>query len=446
MSLPGLARALLCLCLSVSVHATSPEHSKTKNLPLIQQAHFIKKEHNISTDVKNISISVQQGQFIKTEDNISTVSIAEPSIADVVVSSSKSLYINAKKTGLTSLHLLNKTGEIIAHYHIHVTPNVLLFQQGLKALNLEKNVEVEFVGNTAILKGEVRNPSDGDKLQKLIKQFLGDEQSLINLISIKRPMQINLRVKVVEMSRQIQRTIGFKWKQMFEGGDSKFGLESFFKAANKENSTFLSTIKFPIGNFKIDTLLELLDEDDLLTVLAQPNLTALSGQTASFLAGGEFPIIVPQGNNRVSIEFKEYGVVLSFTPTLLEEKHIRLHVKPEVSQLSSTQSVQLNGFTVPSLITRRAETTVEVESGQSFAIGGLLQNNVSHDVDSLPGLVNLPILGRLFKSEKFKRNETELVIIVTPYIVRPSSAGDLDYPITPSNSVDKSNSLSFYLP
>jgi pilus assembly protein CpaC len=172
-------------------------------------------------------------------------------------------------------------------------------------------------------------------------------------------------------------------------------------------------------------MIDALDDEGLINVLAEPNLTALTGETASFLAGGEFPILVPQGNNNTTIEFKKFGVSLAFTPTILNGKRINLHVRPEVSKLSDEGAISLPvGFneviTVPALVVRRAETTVELASGQSFAIAGLLSNNSAHDIHEFPFLADVPVLGALFKSDRFKRNESELVIIVTPYIVRPS--------------------------
>jgi pilus assembly protein CpaC len=176
--------------------------------------------------------------------------------------------------------------------------------------------------------------------------------------------------------------------------------------------------------------LDLAEADGLVSTLAQPNLTAISGETASFLAGGEIPIPLSQGLGAVSVEFKQYGVSLSFTPTVLSDGRISIRVRPEVSQLTDAGSVKLNGFTIPGITTRRAETTVELGSGQTFMIGGLLSNDQNTNVDKAPFLGDLPILGALFRSNGFKRNETELMIIVTPYLVRPISANQVVLPTT----------------
>ena len=190
----------------------------------------------------------------------------------------------------------------------------------------------------------------------------------------------------------------------------------------------LSASGIGIGAFDLNAVIDALEEEGLISVLAEPNLTALTGEAASFLAGGEFPILVPDSDGRVTIEFKKFGVSLSFTPTLIGQDRVNLHVRPEVSQLSSTNAVTLNNFQVPSLTTRRADTTVELGSGQSFAIAGLIQNNVTHDISKFPGLGDVPVLGSLFKSDRFQREESELVIIVTPYVVRPVSRPRLASP------------------
>ncbi|MBL4838706.1 MAG: hypothetical protein JKY34_14135, partial [Kordiimonadaceae bacterium] len=176
-------------------------------------------------------------------------------------------------------------------------------------------------------------------------------------------------------------------------------------------------------NYAIDAL----DQDGFIKVLAEPNLTALSGQTANFLAGGEFPIPIPTRDG-IAIEYREFGVKLEFTPTVMNSGRISMHVKPEVSDLSTAGAIRISGISIPSISTRRAETTVELGSGQSFAIAGLIRSNVVQDGDKYPGLGDIPILGALFRSEKFRREETELLIVVTPYLVRPVSDRQLVLP------------------
>jgi pilus assembly protein CpaC len=195
---------------------------------------------------------------------------------------------------------------------------------------------------------------------------------------------------------------------------------------------------FQAGRTDVNVLLDALENQGLVTVLAEPNLSAISGEPASFLAGGEFPIPVPQGNNTISIDFKKFGVSLNFVATIASGNRINLHVQPEVSELSSSGAIQISGINVPALTTRRAETTIELSSGQSFAVAGLLQNNVNQNINKFPWLGDVPVLGTLFRSNSFQRGETELVIIVTPYIVRPTTTANrlllpTDGYITPSD-------------
>jgi pilus assembly protein CpaC len=193
-------------------------------------------------------------------------------------------------------------------------------------------------------------------------------------------------------------------------------------------------------HFAIDSVVDALADEGLLTVLAEPNLTALSGEHADFLAGGEFPIPVSQENDTITIEFKRFGVFLSFMPVVLDSGRISLRVAPEVSQLSSAGAVTLNGFVIPALTTRKAVTTVELGSGQSFAIAGLIQNDVTQSLQKFPGIGDVPVLGQLFRSDNFQRNETELAIIVTPYLVRPSAPQQLVDPtlgVEPPNDEDR---------
>jgi pilus assembly protein CpaC len=249
------------------------------------------------------------------------------------------------------------------------------------------------------------------------------------------PLQVNLRVRVAEVNRSLLKQFGVNLLGIGSDFQVSQGDGIYVPPAGQvpdpgEDATgqiIRGTIGTTFGLSKrflgLDLIgrLNLAETDGLVTTLAEPNLTALSGETASFLAGGEFPIPVAQGNSGITIEYKQYGVGLAFTPIVLEDGRISMRVRPEVSELSNEGSIKLNDFVVPALTTRRAETTVELGSGQSFMIGGLLRNALTNDVNKAPFLGDLPVLGALFRSTSFKRQETELVIVVTPYLVRPVS-------------------------
>lgn len=268
---------------------------------------------------------------------------------------------------------------------------------------------------------------DAAEARRLAQRLVAKPDNVILKLAVTGPTQVQLRVRVAEVSRDVLKQFGINWDALVSIGQFSFGLAtgnpviaagSFLTRATTNNNLFAG---FGGNNLDLNALVDALNDEGLISVMAEPNLTALSGKSATFLAGGEFPIIVPDGD-KTTVEFKKFGVSLRFTPTILSNNRISLYVNPEVSQLSNTGAVEVSGFSIPALTVRRAETTVELGSGQSFAIAGLLQNSVRHDIDKFPGLGDVPILGALFRSDRFQRNETELVIIVTPYLVKPVHA------------------------
>jgi pilus assembly protein CpaC len=284
-----------------------------------------------------------------------------------------------------------------------------------------------------VLTGAVATAAEAEDARRLATRFLGEGEEVISRLQVTAPNQVNLRVRIAEVSRAALRQFGINWEALADVGNFTFGLATgsplfgepeeiagqvFQPLLTRQNGVNNIIGGFHNDDVSVDTLIDLLAEDNLIAILAEPNLTALSGETASFLAGGEFPVPVPDDDG-IAIEYKKFGVGLAFTPTVLSPNRISMRVNPEVSQLSNEGAVRIEEIQVPSLTTRRAETTVELASGQSFAIAGLLQNNSSFDHSRVPGLGDMPILGDLFKSDRFNRQETELVIIVTPYIVKP---------------------------
>jgi pilus assembly protein CpaC len=259
-------------------------------------------------------------------------------------------------------------------------------------------------------------------------------------MTVTAPTQVNLRVRVAEVSREVTKLFGINWEGVFSPGDFLFGLATgrafttaggfplnrFADPAGVGNSFFGN---YSNGDVSINGIVDALEREGLVNVLAEPNLTALSGETASFLAGGEFPVPVGQDDdNNIEIQFKQFGVSLAFTPTVLGAGRISMRVRPEVSDLSEKGAIKLDDLVIPALSTRRAETTVELGSGQSFAIGGLISNSTRNNLDKVPGLGDVPVLGPLFRSTRFQRSESELVIIVTPYLVAPVGGARLATP------------------
>ncbi len=381
-----------------------------------------------SNDSVELNLEVNRGRLLKLSAAASTVFVANPEIADVQVKSPSLVYVIGKGAGDTTLYAVDSRERVLASVDVSVSHNIARMDEAIAQLHPESEVTVSSVGDTVVIDGLVSSASVAENIRRLALSAVGDPEKIMLRLGIDAPTQVNLRVRVAEVSRDIDKQLGFNWSIAGQAAGIAFGIATSnpFNASVTQHT--LSASGIGIGSFDLNAVIDALEEEGLISVLAEPNLTALTGESASFLAGGEFPILVPDSDGRVTIEFKKFGVSLSFTPTLIGQDRVNLHVRPEVSQLSSTNAVTLNNFQVPSLTTRRADTTVELGSGQSFAIAGLIQNNVTHDISKFPGLGDVPVLGSLFKSDRFQREESELVIIVTPYVVRPVSRPRLASP------------------
>jgi pilus assembly protein CpaC len=380
---------------------------------------------------KPIEIQIQKGKLIRLPRPANTIFIAQPTIADINVQSNRLVYLLGLAPGETTLYALDENEQIVVAQRVVVAPNIDRIRELFGRLRPNTPVEVKSVGNRILMTGTVSSADIAEEFARVAEAAVGSAALVINRIRVVEPTQVNLRVKFAEVSRDINKKIGFNWEAI-GNISSRFFLGAAIGTDIDIDDT--GTILLPddpqdriiagynYNQFSGTTILELLDDEGLITVLAEPNLTAMSGETATFLAGGEFPIPVSAGNGATAIEFRQFGVGLSFTPTILGNSRINLKVIPEVSQLTSAGSLQANGFNIPALSTRKADTTVEVGSGQSFVLAGLLQNTTNQDLSDIPGLKELPIIGALFRSDAFRRRETELMIVVTPYIVRPTVA------------------------
>lgn len=383
-------------------------------------------------------IEVNTGRLVHLAKPAAEIFVANPEIADVQVNAPNTVYVYGRKPGETSIFAATAGGHKELEMHVLVTPNVARLQAGLRSVLPDEPIQVRSLESGIALVGNVSTPEAAANAMAVAKTFLTDKTPILNLLAVHMPSQVNLRVRVAEVSRQVSDQLGISWENVAQTGNFLFGLgtgRDIVNAADTLNAFTRDPNNWSVfgayrhNNVNINGVIDALQAENLVTILAEPNLTAISGQTASFLAGGEFPIPVDQENNRTTIEFKEFGVRLAFTPTIIDTDRINLRVRPEVSELSDNGAITVQGLRIPALATRRAETTVELGSGQSFVIGGLLQNNVTSGIQSYPGLGKLPVIGALFRSERFQRNESELVIIVTPYIVQPVTAGAFATPI-----------------
>jgi pilus assembly protein CpaC len=395
---------------------------------------------------QQVLLSLGEGQLVRLPANAADVWTSNPEVADVYVSSPKQINLFGKAAGEATVIATGANGSVVYSANVRVNQNLTSVNEMLRAAMPESDIKVTTVGQLAVLNGTVASPEDAAQADALVKSVLNPGVDVsqpgaalkfmtVNRLKTATPLQVNLRVRFAEVSRSLLKQIGVNLLVSDPTSGFQFGLAKGggigLPPVGCTQNCVANVIRNPIGTtlrasgtlFGLDILssLDLAEVDGLVTILAEPNLTALSGETASFLAGGEFPIPISQSLGSISIEYKQYGVGLAFTPIVLADGRISMRVRPEVSELSDAGSVRMNDFVVPALTTRRAETTVELGSGQSFMIAGLLKNSNNNTIDKAPVLGDLPIIGTLFRSTKFQRQETELVIIVTPYLVRPVS-------------------------
>ncbi|WAC23520.1 type II and III secretion system protein family protein [Blastomonas sp. SL216] len=439
---------------------------------------------------ETLVLSIGRGQLIQLPGTMTDLFVADTSVADVQVKSSKQLYVFGKAGGETTLYASNAAGQVVYSATIRVGSNIDSIDQMLTLAMPDAKVRVSTLNGVVLLTGTVGAPEDSAEAERLVQAFVGDNVKVISRLQTATPMQVNLQVRIAEVSRSLVKEIGANLLTRDVTGGFQFGvgrasrnfatirdtldvttlprldasaqfglpagsLSLPFNPATGQFVTGGTTTSFLNGidgktaiqaagrlfGLDIASAFDLAEQVGLVTTLSQPNLTALSGETADFLAGGEFPIPINQGFGATTIEYRRFGVSLAYTPTVLANGRISMRVRPEVSELSSAGSVTLGGFQVPALTTRRAETTVELGSGESFMIAGLLSNNSQDLVDKAPGLGDMPVLGNLFKSSNFRKGETELVIVVTPYLVKPVNANEIKLPTDGFRTPDEAQRL-----
>ena len=386
-----------------------------------------------------IELELGKGTLVSLRRPVATVFVANPDTADVQVKSPTLVYVLAKAPGETVLYAVDEHEQPLYSAEVRVTANLSRLRDGLRQLMPEEPVSVTALDGAIVLGGTVSSAVHAEDARSLAQVFAQQSKlgTVINRLAVTAPNQVNLRVRIVEIGRNTLKELGINWNTMLQGSRFAFGLITNNPVTLTNNLVRnTATIGWSQGGNTVDSIIDALGQEGLVTVLAEPNLTALSGQTASFLAGGEFPIPIAeqttQGVPTITVDFKKFGVALDFTPTILDGQRINLHVRPEVSQLTNVGAVQIGTFSIPALTVRRAETTIELGSGESFAIAGLLENDVNNSVSKIPGLGDVPVLGQLFRSDQFQRNETELAILVTPYLVRPAPAAALAAPTDPA--------------
>jgi pilus assembly protein CpaC len=383
-----------------------------------------------------ITVYIGKSEDVRTDTSFVEITVGDPEVADVNPLTDRALSILGKKSGTARVSIYAEGKKLIGVFDVEVKQDISLLAAELTRRFPNAKLKVAAVNSRVLLSGTAPDGPTVDKAVSIIKQFGMD---VINSVQVLQPQQVMLEVRFVEATRQASRELGMQWNVFGNGLIANSGNRlptTQLPVASTVTGTVAGVLsgtapfgvlvgKMIRGGLETDVIINVLEQKGLARSLAEPNLVALSGDTASFLAGGEFPVPVPGALGQVSIEYKRYGVGLAFTPTVLSDGLINLKIEPEVSQLDTSHPVQVAGISVPPLIVRRASTTVELRDGQSFVIGGLLQSSGQNSLSQLPWVGDIPILGALFRSTSYQKNETDLAIIVTPRLVRPTRPGDV---------------------
>jgi pilus assembly protein CpaC len=405
-----------------------------------------------NTHTAMVMVTIGKSQDVRTGTPFVDVMVGDPEIADVNPLTDHTISILGKKIGTTRVQVYSEGKKLIGIFDVEVSYDITRLTNELKRRFVGSRLQASSINGRIMLSGEVVDAATLDKAVTIARQF-GPE--IINSVSVMSPQQVLLEVRFIEISRTAGRELGVQWNHF--GGNSIINIGDRTRnlpvvPATEAAAGLISgaspfgflIARLVAGGASTDVLINALEQKGVARSLAEPNLVALSGDTASFLAGGEYPIPVAGSFGQVTVDYKKYGVGLAFTPTVLGRGLINLKIEPEVSQIDSTHTVSVaTGVAVPALIVRRASTTVELRDGQSFVIGGLLQTDNKNQIEQLPWLGSVPVLGTLFSSKSFQKNQTDLAIIVTPRLVRPTRPGDIVK--SPADGTLPPNDADFFL-
>jgi pilus assembly protein CpaC len=388
-------------------------------------------------------LTVGKAEIVEIDGLVSDIMVADPGIIDVVALQSNRMYMVGAKVGNTNVIALDAEGNVVKRLNVHVRVDESTLETTLQNLFPNEEIHAKTVNQQVILSGQVSSASISSQARDLAVRFVGDEKNLINMLKIKGEQQVMLKVRILEASRKVLKELGIEStaNRLDSNGqpliNSLIGSTPGGVGGNifTNGQTGLTKDPFGVGRLIYDTgisgigfteiLFNALEQDNLINTLAEPNLTAVSGEEASFLAGGEFPVPTGRDNTgNIIIEFKPFGVSLNFKPRVMDHERISLQLKTEVSSLNYEKGITLSEITVPGLDVRRAQTVIELNSGGSLMIAGLLKADTIKGLSGLPGVRDVPVLGKLISSDSFNREETELLIVVTPYVVKPVERRD----------------------
>ncbi|MEO0484857.1 MAG: type II and III secretion system protein family protein [Pseudomonadota bacterium] len=395
-----------------------------------------------------LNVPVSRSVVVESDVPFAELSIADPNIADISTLSDRTIYVLGKAPGRTSLTLLGVDGRLITNVEVRVAPDISEFKERLQQILPGEDIEVRTANDGIVLSGQVSSIARMDRALDLANRYAPDRVS--NLMSVGGNHQVMLKVRFAEMSRTISKSLdgglvanqgaspfnsdgaigvgsgGIGATETTDPVTGLAGIVGAFQTAT--NTAGGATFGFNVDDVRLSILLEALETKGFVRTLAEPNLTALSGQQASFLAGGEYPIPVSQDNGAVSVEYRPFGIELTFTPRVVDGDSINIQMKASVSAIDTNNALTGNGFTINAFSKRETATTVEMGDGQSFAIAGLLEDDFNDLNRQVPWLGDIPVLGTLFRSTSYARDQSELVIIVTPHIVTPVSGETLALP------------------
>jgi pilus assembly protein CpaC len=423
----GMFAAALALSAS-DVHAQNPAGQPRSLIPSQAEAAGVRPPLRLNTQARagELMVPLNKSQVIEVDRSFAEISVGNPEIADVTPLTQQGLYVFGKQLGTTSLTITDSQGDVIAIVDVIVSYDIKGLKAKLGELLPGEPVQVRQASDGLILSGRISNATSMQRALALAERYAPGK--ITNLMEVVGNQQIMLAVRFAEVSREAIKQLGAQTNFLFQNGDVSFGTDFGDMPPIDPLSFGSAAFMLQTGDVALDLVLDALEQKGVVTTLAEPNLIALSGGTASFLAGGEFPIPVQQDLDAVTIEFKPFGVSLSFTPTVLGDDLVNLELFTEVSDIDPTTAVQVNQLVIPGLTTRRARTTVELRNGQGFAIAGLLRDDFEDSVRQYPLLGDVPVLGQLFRSNGYKLNQTELVVIVTPYLVQPAAPTALRTP------------------
>jgi pilus assembly protein CpaC len=397
-------------------------------------------------DARFVRIGLDKSIVVRLPAEAHDVLIGNPEVVDAVVRTRKTAYLFARKVGQTNAFFFDAAGRQILSLDIEVAHDTKGLQQLLQRSIPGNQITVDTVGENVVLGGVAANAAQAKTAYDLAARFAGDKEKVMTMIKVTGKDQVMLKVRIAELQRDVVKQFGIDTDVAFEVG-SNFAARLFnpigLGLGNGLINGNFAQGAFQNGNAQVDAIVRALEQDGLLRTLAEPTLTAISGESAKFLAGGEFPVPVGADNNEITIEFKPFGVGLGFTPVVLSEGRISLRISTEISELTSENNLNVGTFAIPGLRVRRAETTVEMPSGGSMVLAGLIKDEVKQSIIGVPGVKDLPVLGALFRSRDYQANQTEMVAIVTAYMVNPVQEKQLATPIDRLNVATDRQTILF---